>query len=95
LMNRNLKHTSNHVVENSTVSEIGELDFSVKSDKHLDGLASVSSDCCCAARAQLFRHFDIENFFTSETGLVGVFTGHVLKRNDAHSDQIRPESFCI
>ena len=70
------------------MSEVGKFDLSVESDQDLDRFATFGADSSGTARAHLVRHFDGENFFSRETSFVGVFTGHVLKWDDSHSDQI-------
>lgn len=83
-----LEHASNHVIENAAMSEVGEFDLGIEPDQDLDRFATFCAYSSGTARAHLVRHFDGEDFFSREAGFVGVFTGHVLKWDDSHSDQI-------
>ena len=82
-------HLSDHVVEDSAVLIVSELELGVKPDYSLECFASINANVNNLLRTQLGRNFDGEVFLAGQTKRIGIFALGKLKWNNPHSNQVR------
>jgi len=91
LLQLNILHCSNlpdHIVENSSMFEISQLQVRIKPHDHGELFASISSDINSHPWSHFFWKINVKLLPACQTQTISCVSGLILKRNDAHSNKI-------